>query len=101
MPLPRASNPMMCSREVNTTRPKAIMPSERDGRNASDKTTSHNYAPSAFCREPEGKGIRKEHFVAAMRRLFASGKLHVEDYGRPSRPLSRLKLGRKGDSRDG
>jgi RecA-family ATPase len=74
---------------------------EREGRNASDKTTSHNYGPSAFCREPEGKGIRKEHFVAAMRRLFARGKLHVENYGRPSRPLSRLKLGRKGDSRDG
>jgi RecA-family ATPase len=74
---------------------------EREGRNASDKTTSHNYAPSAFSREPEGKGIRKEYFVAAMRQLFARGKLHVENYGRPSRPLSRLKLGRKGDSRDG
>jgi RecA-family ATPase len=74
---------------------------EREGRNASDKATSHNYAPTAFAKEAEGKGIRREHFVAAMRRLFASGKIHIEDYGRPSRPLSRLKLGRKEDSRDG
>jgi RecA-family ATPase len=64
----------------------------REGRNASDKRTSHNYAPTVFCKEPEAKGFRKEHLEAAMRRLFATGKIHVEDYGRPSRPAYRLAL---------
>jgi RecA-family ATPase len=68
---------------------------ERDGRNASDKPTSPTYAPALFCKERDANGIRKEDFAAAMRRLFEGGKIHVENYGRPSRPASRLRLGRK------
>jgi RecA-family ATPase len=64
----------------------------REGRNASEKKTSHNFAPTVFCREPEAKGLRREHLEAAMRRLFAAEKIHVEDYGRPSRPMFRLAL---------
>lgn len=72
---------------------------EREGRNVSHNTSASTYAPASFCKEKEAKGIRKDHLAAAMSRLFEAQKIHIEDYGRPSRPLSRLKLGRKEDSR--
>jgi RecA-family ATPase len=68
---------------------------EREGRNVSDKQTSPTYAPALFCKEREAKGLRKDDLVASMRRLFEIGKIHVENYGRPSRPYSRLKPGKK------
>ena len=62
------------------------------GRNVSDKPTAPNYAPTAFADEADAKKLnqRKADFKAAMARLFSAGKIHVEDYGRPSRPASRL-----------
>jgi RecA-family ATPase len=70
---------------------------ERDGRNVSDKPTSNAYAPTIFGKEKEAKtaGMRKLDLEDAMRRLFEAEKIHVEHYGRPSRPYSRLRLGRK------
>ena len=64
---------------------------DREGRNVSHKETSHGYAPKAFCKEKEAKGLRKEDLASAMRSLFEAGKIYAEDYGRPSRPYSRLK----------
>ena len=66
---------------------------DREGRNVSDKQTAHNYAPSQFCKESEAKGIRKQQLEVAMRRLFQAKRIHLESYGRPSRPASRLKAG--------
>ena len=74
---------------------------EREGRNVSDKPTSHGYAPKEFTKEKEAYGIRKEDFKSAMRRLFATEKIHVTEYGRPSRRYSRLRLGRKEGTSDG
>jgi RecA-family ATPase len=68
---------------------------EQEGRNVSDKPSSPTYAPSAFRKERDAKGFRKDDLDAAMRRLFEAGKIHVEAYGRPSRPYSRIKLGKK------
>src|SRR5262249_48392519 len=68
---------------------------ERDGRNVSDKPTSPTYAPALFCKERDANGMRKEDFASAMRRLSEAGKIHVENYGRPSRPASRIRQGRK------
>ena len=64
------------------------------GRNVSEKPNAPTYAPTAFAKEPDAKShsIRKADLEAAMRRLFASNKLYVENYGRPSRPYSRLAL---------
>jgi RecA-family ATPase len=64
------------------------------GRNVSEKPNAPTYAPAAFAKEADAKNqnIRKPDFEAAMRRLFACNKLHVENYGRPSRPYSRLAL---------
>jgi RecA-family ATPase len=70
---------------------------ERDGRNVSDKAAAHNYAPTMFCKERDADGFRKADFADAMRRLFEAGKIHVQDYGRPSRPAFRLRPGRKED----
>jgi RecA-family ATPase len=62
------------------------------GQNVSHKTTAPNYAPAAFAKEEEAKRqkFRKSDFEDAMRRLFAADKIHVEIYGRPSQPSSRL-----------
>jgi RecA-family ATPase len=69
---------------------------ESEGRNVSDAAHARNYAPACFCREKEGKGTRKAEFADAMPRLFEAGKIHVEEYGPPSRRFTRLRLGRKG-----
>jgi RecA-family ATPase len=68
---------------------------KRDGRNASDKLTANNYAPTAFAKERAAKadGIRKPDFEAAMRRLFEAEKIHIENYGRPAERHSRLAIG--------
>jgi RecA-family ATPase len=63
---------------------------EIEGRNVSHKPTAPNFAPTAFCKESEAKGIRKEEFNAAMLRLFESKKICVDYYGRKDRGVSRL-----------
>jgi RecA-family ATPase len=65
------------------------------GRNVSDKQNSPNFAPTAFADEADAKvqNIRKADFKAAMSRLFASDRIHVETYGRPSRPYSKISVG--------
>jgi RecA-family ATPase len=75
---------------------------EHEGRNISDKPSSNACAPAVFSQEKEAKsaGLRREDLAGAMRRLFEASKIHVEHYGRPSRPYSRLKLGRKEELSD-
>jgi RecA-family ATPase len=62
------------------------------GRNVSEKVSSNNYAPAAFAEDAEAKkhGLRKADFKDAMARLFSANRIYVENYGRPSRPASRL-----------
>jgi RecA-family ATPase len=64
------------------------------GRNLSNKPSANNYAPAEFAKEKEAKDgkIRKSDFEAAMRRLFAADKIHVENYGSASRGTSKLVL---------
>ena len=66
----------------------------------SDKPTSPTYAPASFCKERDANGIRKEHFPAAMCRVFQASKVHVESYDRPLRPASRLRSGLPGASKN-
>jgi RecA-family ATPase len=72
---------------------------ERQERNVSDKPNSPTYAPTCFSKEKEADGFRKSDLAAAMLRLFASNGIHVENYGRPSRPYSRLRVGRKDNAK--
>ena len=65
-----------------------------EGRTVGERP-GHSYAPALFSQEPEAKaaGLSKVALADAMRRLFASKKIHIEQYGRPSRPASKLVLG--------
>ena len=65
----------------------------QQGRNLSHIKTAPNFAPAEFVKDPAAKGFHKEGLAAAMSRLFAAGKIHVQHYGRPSRPYSRLAAG--------
>jgi transposase len=51
-----------------------------------------SYAPAMFAEEPEAKTAKcsKEALAAAMRRLFTTEKIKVQDYGPPSHRRSRL-----------
>ena len=67
---------------------------DSEGRTVGERP-GHSYAPAVFSEEPEAKaaGLNKKALADAMRRLFASKKIHIEQYGRPSRPASKLALG--------
>jgi RecA-family ATPase len=66
----------------------------RQGRNVSAIRNAPNFAPAEFAREPEAKAdhVSKQALTDAMRRLFVADKIRVEDYGRPSRPASRIAI---------
>ena len=63
-----------------------------EGRNISHNANSKTYGPTVFVKEAEAKKIRlsKAELEAAMRRLFAAGKIRVDTYGPPSKSYSRL-----------
>jgi len=60
-------------------------------RNVNDKT-GPTFAPTLFAQEAEAKAARvgKKALADAMRRLFASNRVHLETYGKPSRQFKRL-----------
>jgi RecA-family ATPase len=64
------------------------------GRNVSDKRTANNYAPSDFAQEDEAKKyrIKKPELERAMRDLFKANRIYLEEYGRPSRPSTKLSV---------
>jgi RecA-family ATPase len=66
----------------------------RQGRNVGERN-GISYAPANFAKEEEAKmaGLRSEALADAMRRLFATNRIHIEDYGRPSRRYSRIVAG--------
>jgi hypothetical protein len=65
-----------------------------EGRNLSHNVGSRTYAPTVFANETEAKKhqLRKADLEAAMNRLFEAKKIYVENYGRPSRPYSRIAI---------
>jgi RecA-family ATPase len=66
----------------------------QQGRNVSDKAKANNYAPAAFADERDGdnKRLSIAAFKLAMQRLFTAGKIHVEEYGPPSKGWARLAI---------
>jgi RecA-family ATPase len=66
---------------------------EKEGRHVSHRSGT-TYAPSLFAREDEAKraNLGSKALEAAMRRLFKGGKIHNEQYGRPSRPHYRIAI---------
>jgi RecA-family ATPase len=65
---------------------------DRQGRNTSAKPTAPTYAPTLFAKEKQARErrIRKADFDAAMRSLFAGGKIRLQPYGAPSRETAKL-----------
>jgi RecA-family ATPase len=63
----------------------------RTNRNVGDRR-GPSYAPALFAQEDEAKRTHAtgRDFEAAMRRLFAAGRIWNEPYGRPSRPHYRI-----------
>jgi RecA-family ATPase len=67
--------------------------------NRQDRTVGEkpgtSYAPALFEKETVAKaaGLKSSALAEAMRRLFAANKIHIETYGRPSRPHMRLAAG--------
>ena len=53
-----------------------------EGRHVSESSHSGNYAPKLFAKRPDRQGFTKPDFAKAMERLFADGKIRVEEYGR-------------------
>jgi RecA-family ATPase len=66
----------------------------RQGRIVGDKR-GPSFAPASFAQEPEAKatGLTNRALAEAMRRLFADNKIHVENYGRPSRLAAKIVAG--------
>lgn len=60
----------------------------REGRTVGIAATSNNYAATLFAKEK--CGLSYKQLDAAMRRLFAAGKIKVETYGKPSNPHQKL-----------
>jgi RecA-family ATPase len=65
----------------------------REGRNAGC-ASGRSYGPALFAKEDEAikVGLKTKELEAAMRRLFAAGKIWNEPYGRPSRLQHRLAI---------
>jgi RecA-family ATPase len=63
-----------------------------EGRNVCEKPKSRNFAPTVFAQEDKATKIklRKAELEAAMRRLFANGRIRAERYGRTDRDYSRI-----------
>jgi RecA-family ATPase len=68
----------------------------REGRAAID-TKGHGYAPVLFAQEPEAKAAKKKkaELADAMRRLFASNRIHREKYRSGGHDHWRLAVGAK------
>ena len=60
------------------------------GRNLSDSGNAANYAPKVIAKTPQAKGFRRHELATAMERLFADGRIRIDEYGRPARPHRRL-----------
>jgi hypothetical protein len=64
---------------------------QRQGRNVSHNKNAPNYAPKQFAADPKAaKPGTQKALAEAMERLFAAGKIVVENYGKPSNPHHRI-----------
>jgi RecA-family ATPase/5S rRNA maturation endonuclease (ribonuclease M5) len=95
LPLPGMSSLDQAAREAKAEEVFLDLLRSFTGQNryVSDKT-SPAYAPALFAKEAAAKtaGLTSGSLAAAMRRLFASGRIWNEPCGKPSRPQYRIAL---------
>ena len=60
------------------------------GRRISDSAQAANYGPKLFLQFPAGKTFRRNDLKWAMERLFAAGKIRVQDTGSASKPARQI-----------
>jgi hypothetical protein len=65
----------------------------RQGRPLSDSKHAGNYAPRVLATSPKAERYTAKELAAAMERLFANDKIHMEVYGRPGDQRRRLVRG--------
>ena len=75
----------MASRNAETAFLDGLDAMTRAGRKLSDSRHSSTHAPKVILKT-HGRGFRLNDMVGAMERLFADGKIKMQDYGRPSAP---------------
>jgi RecA-family ATPase len=80
----------MSLERAKTTFLKLLASYTTEGRNVSHQATSPNFAPKLFAGDERAKGLTKAVLMKSMNLLFAEKRIRAEDYGRPSRPNSRL-----------
>ncbi len=62
------------------------------GRPMNTSRNAGNYAPAIFAKAPDRKGVSKREFEFAMESLLAAGAILAEQYGPPSKRMTRLAL---------
>lgn len=68
---------------------------EKQGRNLSAAKTSSNYAPKMMLSNPHCRGASRKQLHEAMDRLFNSGAIIEQPYGRGSSPSKKIARGTK------
>lgn len=58
-------------------------------------TSGSTFAPKVFAAHPESEGLTKRAFADAQERLFSSGEIVSEQFGKPSSPRTRIVRVRK------
>jgi RecA-family ATPase len=89
-PKPGSLEKMAADAKADDTFLQLLKRFNEQGRHVSAALTSINYAPTVFAEE--SNGISRSQLADAMRRLFQAEKIRVENYGRPSRPYSRIAI---------
>jgi RecA-family ATPase len=76
-----------------------LVRSAAQGRKVTNTLNANNYAPTVLAREAvEGRKLTRCRLEQAMFRLFEANKIHVEEYGPPSKRHSCLRAGTKGET---
>ena len=57
---------------------------DAQGRPVSENPHARNFAPRIFAKHPGRKGFTRKDFEFSMERLFADGRIRIEEYGRKS-----------------
>ena len=61
---------------------RLLAKSTTEGRHVSGEKSANNYAPKEFAGRPDCQDLSARDLAAAMERLFADGRLRMEEYGR-------------------
>jgi RecA-family ATPase len=81
---------------------KLVNETNQRNEKVSSRLSAHEYAPTVFARNSDSKAasIKKNEFETAMERLFKADKIHLEQYGHPSRDTWKIVTGPSSKQKD-